>query len=101
VLRDELVERELRAPGAWVRDTFGEHPDGRWEREQWEAGVRRVAAYRSQYEISDPSDAIGPRPEQREQRHDWRQAREAIDHGERRLGRDVGVDRGMDLDIGF
>jgi hypothetical protein len=99
-VRDELVERELRAPGAWVRATFGERPDERWEREQWETGVGRVAAYRAKYEISDLSDASGPRPEQREQHHDWKQAREAIDRGERRLGRDVGLERGMGLDIG-
>ena len=29
-VRDELAERELHAPGAWVRDTFGERPDGPW-----------------------------------------------------------------------
>ena len=27
-VRDELAERELHAPGAWVRDTFGERPMG-------------------------------------------------------------------------
>ena len=28
-VRDELIERELHGiPAAWVRDTFGERPDG-------------------------------------------------------------------------
>ena len=67
-IRDELVERELRAPGAWVRDTFGERPEGPWAGEAWESGVRRVARYRAEYGITDPWDAIGPRPQRGEQR---------------------------------
>jgi conjugative relaxase-like TrwC/TraI family protein len=98
---DELAERELHAPGAWVRDTFGERPDGPWEREEWETGVRHVARYRAEYDVTDPSDALGPPPEQHDQRHHWEQARDAIEDGERRLGRDVTTGRGIDLGIGF
>ena len=100
-VRDELAERELHSPGAWVRDTFGERPDEPWAREEWEVNVRQVAHYRAQYEITDPSDALGPRPEQAEQQHDWDQASEAIQQGERRLGRDVEAERDVDLGIGF
>jgi hypothetical protein len=84
-----------------VRDPFGERPDGPWAREQWEDAVRRVARYRAQYEITDPSDALGPRPETQEQRHDWKSAREAIGHAERQLGRDVGVECDSGFGIGF
>jgi hypothetical protein len=100
-VRDELAERELRAPGGWVRDTFGERPDALRAREVWEQGVRQAARYRAQREITDPSDAIGPRPEQREQQREWTRAHRAIERTARQLGRDVGVDRGADLGIGF
>jgi conjugative relaxase-like TrwC/TraI family protein len=98
---DELAERELRAPGPWVRDTFGERPDGTWAREQWEEDVREVARYRAQNEITDPSEALGPRPEADEQQHDWERAHEAIEQGELRLGRGVAAERGIDLGIDY
>jgi hypothetical protein len=69
--------------------------------ESWEDGIRRVARYRVQYDIADPSDALGPAPEQGEQQHDWKQARDAIAQGERRLGRDVATERDVDLGIGL
>ena len=100
-VRDELVERELHAPGAWVRDTFGERPDEQRAGEAWESGVRRVVLYRTEYEITDSSDAIGPRPERGEQRQDWERARKAIERTQRRLGRDVGVEHDSGFGIGF
>ncbi|MGH2864208.1 MAG: MobF family relaxase [Solirubrobacteraceae bacterium] len=81
-VRNELAERELHAPGAWVQRTFGERPDGPRQRAIWEAGVRRLARYRLQYDISDCTDALGPRPEQREQQRDWQRARETIERTE-------------------
>jgi conjugative relaxase-like TrwC/TraI family protein len=100
---DELSERELHAPAAWVKEHFGEAPDEPSAREEWESGVRKVTHHRAQYEITDPSDALGPLPEHGEQQHDWERAREAIERGERRLGRDVGAEHGrdLDLDLGF
>jgi hypothetical protein len=100
-IRDELVAHELHAPEAWVRDTFGERPDGLRAGEVWESSVRRVALYRAEYGITDSSDAIGPRPERAEQRRDWERARKAIERTERRLGRGVGVEYDTDLGIGF
>ncbi|MGA2163183.1 MAG: hypothetical protein ABSH36_01795, partial [Solirubrobacteraceae bacterium] len=38
-LRNELAERELQAPGAWVRATFGERTDRPAQREAWENGT--------------------------------------------------------------
>ena len=101
-LRNELAERELQTPGAWVKATFGERPDRPAQREAWENGVRHAARYRAQYDITDPADALGPRPEQRGgQQRDWERASEAIDRAERRLGREVTSDRGIDLGIGL
>ena len=51
--------------------------------------------------ITDPGDALGPQPEQREQQRDWERARKAIARDERRLGRDVEVELDVDLGIGF
>jgi hypothetical protein len=99
--RNELAERELRAPGAWVRDTFGERPDGSRPREIWEKGVRQAARYRLDHDITDPGSALGPRPEQREAQRDWERARRAIARDARRPGRDVGTELEVDLGIGF
>jgi hypothetical protein len=102
VLRNEFAERELRAPGAWVKATFGERPDRPGQCEAWENGVRHAARYRVQYEITDSADALGPRPEPRGgHQRDWERAREAIDRAERRLGREVSPTRDIDLGIGL
>ncbi len=100
-LRNELAERELRNPAAWVKTTFGELPDRPAQREAWENGVRHAARYRAQYDITDPTDALGPRPEQRGgQQRDWERAHEAIERAERRLGRETSTARDIDLGIG-
>ncbi len=71
-LRNELAERELRNPAAWVKTTFGERPDQPAQRNAWENGVRHAARYRAQYDITDSAEALGPRPEQRgAQQRDW------------------------------
>jgi conjugative relaxase-like TrwC/TraI family protein len=98
---DELAERELGAPGPWVRDSLGECPDDGWAREQWQNDVRKVARYRAEHEITDPRDPLGPRPEQHEPRHDWERAREAIRHAERRLGREAEVEHEIDFGMGL
>jgi len=100
-LGDELAERELHTPGAWVRDTFGERPDGSRARDAWENGVRQVARYRMRYEVSDSGDALGPRPKPREQQRDWERAHKVITRDQRRLGRDVASELNVDLGIGF
>lgn len=100
-VRDELVDRELHTSGAWVRDTFGERPDGLRAGEVWEHGVRLAARYRVEHDITDPGDALGPQPDQREQQRDWEHARKAIARDQRQLGRDVEVELDVDLGIGL
>ncbi len=101
-LRNELAEHELQTPGPWVKATFGERPDRPAKREAWENGVRHAARHRAQYNITDPADALGPRPEQRGvQQRDWERAREAVERAERRLGREVSSQRGIDFGIGL
>ena len=85
-----------------MKTTFGEQPDRPAQRDVWENGVRHAARYRAQYDITDPTHLLGPRPEQRGgQQRDWERAREAIDRAEQRLGREVTTDRGIDLGIGL
>ncbi len=85
-----------------MKATFGDRPDRPAQRDAWENGVRHAARYRAQYEIADPADTLGPRPEQRGgQQRDWERAREAIDRAERCLRREVTPDRGIDLGIGL
>ncbi len=85
-----------------MKATFGERPDRPAQREAWENGVRHAVRYRTQYDITDPTDALGPRPEQRGgQQRDWERAREAIERAERRLGREVSPARDIDLGIGL
>lgn len=98
-VRNDLAERELHNPNAWVRDTFGERPDEPRLREAWENGVRQAARYRVQYDITDSSYPLGPRPESREQQRDWERAHETVARSERHLGR--GTSSGRDLDFGI
>jgi excisionase family DNA binding protein len=88
-VRDELIERELHASGAWVRDTFGERPDGLRAGEVWEHGVRLAARYRVEHDITGPGDALGPQPEQHDEQREWERARKAIARDQRQLGRDA------------
>ncbi|MGA2321930.1 MAG: hypothetical protein ABSG95_14545 [Solirubrobacteraceae bacterium] len=99
--RDELVEREVQARGAWVRDTFGERPDVPRAGQVWEHGVRLAARYRVEHDVTDSNEALGLRPEQREEQRGWERARKAIARDQRKLGRDVGVELDVDLGIGF
>jgi len=92
-VRDELVEREVQTRGAWVRDTFGERPDGPRAGQVWDHGVRLAARYRVEHDVTDPGEAMGQRPEQREERRGWERARKAIARDQRQLGRDVEVER--------
>ncbi|MFI5004535.1 MAG: AAA family ATPase [Solirubrobacterales bacterium] len=101
-LRNELAERELHTPAAWVKATFGERPDRPGQREAWERGVRHAARYRAQYDIIDPADALGPRPEQRGgQQREWERAHGALERTERRPGREVSTAHDIDLGIGL
>jgi hypothetical protein len=89
----------VHAPDAWVQKAFGGQPDEPQLQEAWEQGVRQAARYRIQYDITDPDDPLGPKPEQRDQHLDWRRAHEAVDRTDRRLGREAKDERGVDLGI--
>ncbi len=69
--------------------------------EVWEHGVRLTARYRVEHDISGAGDALGPKPEQREEQREWERTHKAIARDQRRLGRDVSVEVDVGLDIGF
>ncbi len=95
-LRDELIERELAAPGPWAPRTLGERPSGT-RGEIWDAAVRRLARYRVEHGITNTHDPLGPEPKTPAQRAAWSRARETMDLSRERLGHDR--DRGHDLGI--
>ena len=99
-VREELVERELQARAAWVSVTFGERPDGPRAAQVWEHGVRLTARYRVEHDITDPGDALGPQPEQREQQRSWERARKALNRGARRLDRHRDADHDLEIGVG-
>jgi hypothetical protein len=99
-IRDELVEREAHAPSAWATRTFGERPDEPRLRNEWEQGVRHIARYRLQYEITDHNDPLGTQPEPPEQQREWQRAREALHRSARRLGHDTGDEHDLAIEIG-
>jgi hypothetical protein len=99
-IRDELVEREVHSPGAWAGRAFGERPDEPRPRKEWEQGVRHVARYRLQYDVTDLDHPLGVEPQPREQQRDWQRARDALNRSARRLGRDVNVHHDLGVKIG-
>jgi conjugative relaxase-like TrwC/TraI family protein len=99
-IRDELAEREVHAPGAWAARAFGQLPDEPQARKEWERRVRQVVRYRLQYNFTDPNDPLGMRPEPPAQQRDWQRAREALQHSERRLDRDVDDAHNLAIEIG-
>jgi conjugative relaxase-like TrwC/TraI family protein len=101
-LREQLAERELQSPSEWITHTLGERPDTPRQRETWEKAIRQATIYRAQYNITDPTNPLGPEPnrrEQRQQHRDYRRTQNAIERAERRLHRIPS--RGIDLGVGL
>jgi hypothetical protein len=98
-IRDELAEHEVHAPGAWAARTFGERPDEPRLRKEWDQGVRQVARYRLEYDLTDPDVPLGSEPQAREQQRDWQRAREALGRSARRLGRNADDNRDLAIEI--
>jgi hypothetical protein len=97
-IRDELAEREIHAPDAWVKRALGDRPDEPRRLKDWQYGVRHVARYRLQYRITDPEEPLGQQPETPEQRRHWRQTRNALNHSAERLSRETCNDLDLSID---
>ena len=99
-VRDSSPSARCMPPAPGPREPLGERPADPRLRNEWEQAVRQAARYRVQYDISDPDDPLGAEPQPREQQRDWQRAREALDRGARRLGRDVDTDHDLAIEIG-
>jgi conjugative relaxase-like TrwC/TraI family protein len=99
-LLNDLTDRELQAPGAWARTLLGERPAGS-RSDDWHTAVCRVARYRIEYAITDPTDPLGPEPHDHHQADQWQRAHETVERAERRLGREPTRehDHGHDIDF--
>jgi hypothetical protein len=98
-VRNELTEREVQDPRAWVRKTLGEQPTEPRLRKEWEQTVRRAAHYRLRYDVRDPEKPLGAEPQAREQRRDWQRAYEALARSAQRFGRDTPGDQDLSIEI--
>jgi DNA primase catalytic core len=59
---DRLVDQALLEPELWMENITPPPPPGA-EREAWAAALRQVLAYRDRYQITDPTDPLGPEAE--------------------------------------
>ncbi len=92
-LLDVLVEEEIAARPAWVRDVLGERPERPSGAERWDQAARTLARYRIEYEIPvGPGDPLGAPPSGGEQRRDYDRAQQAREE----LGREA---PGQHLDL--
>jgi hypothetical protein len=92
-LLDVLVEGDIAARPAWVRDALGERPERPSRAERWDRAARTLARYRVEYEIPvAPGDPLGAQPTGGEQRRDYDRAQQARED----LGREV---PGQQLDL--
>jgi conjugative relaxase-like TrwC/TraI family protein len=98
-LLSDLTDRELQAPGEWAKTLLGERPTGS-RSEDWDSAVRRITRYRVEYEVTDPTDPLGPEPSDHHQAGQWHSAHETVERVERRLGRERGHDHDHGLDLG-
>ncbi len=98
-IRDQLAEDEVRAPDVWAVRAFGDRPDEPRLRKEWEQGIRNVARYRLDYDVTDPHDLLGAKPRPRDQQRDWHRARQARERAARHLGRAVDDHHELAIDI--
>jgi hypothetical protein len=99
-LLNDLADRELQTPVEWAKALLGERPAGSLS-DDWDTAARRVARYRIERDITDPTDPLGPEPHDRHQADQWQRAHETVERAERRLGRELTRehDHGHDLDF--
>jgi hypothetical protein len=99
-LLNDLTDRELQAPAEWAKTLLGERPAGS-RSEDWDTAVRRVARYRIEHDITDPTDPLGPEPHDHRQAGQWQRAHETVERAERRLGREPTREHDHSHDIDF
>ena len=94
-VRDDLAERDVARPPPWARAMFGERPAHPRQAEQYDRGVREVARYRIEHDTPDDTPELGPEPTDGRQRGVRRQATNVARQVQRRLGREVALERDL------
>ena len=97
-IRDELAERDVASPPAWTRALLGDRPDQYRRAEHWDRAVREVSRYRIEHHVDADTPGLGPEPRGGAARGHWRQADRVVEQTQRRLGREVTNDRGLERD---
>lgn len=76
-------------------ELLGERPDQYRRAEYWDRAVREIARYRIEQHVDPDIPGLGPEPAGGPA-HGWRQADRVLEQSQRRLGRDIDRDRGLD-----
>jgi len=97
-VRDELAERDVVQPPTWARELFGGRPADPRAAEQWDRGVRALAQYRVEHDVSASVAGVGPEPGAPHARNSWRQTNQTVRQVQRRLGRSVEPERDVGLE---
>lgn len=95
-VRDELAERDVAARPPWTRELLGDRPEHYKRADYWDRAVREVARYRIEQHADPDTPGLGPEPAGGPARGQWRQAQRVVEQTQRRLGRNVERDRGLD-----
>ncbi len=92
---DRSTERAalLADPPAWAVELSDRRRSPAPERDMWSRHAARISAYRDIYQITDPSDPLGPRPEEPVQLRAWELARLSLHEHQRSLELDQGMSR--------
>lgn len=92
---ERLTERAalLADPPAWAVEALGSPPVTGAERDMWSRHAARIAAYRDIYQITDPADPLGPRPEDPVRLRAWDLAHLSLHEHQRSLELDQGLCR--------
>jgi conjugative relaxase-like TrwC/TraI family protein len=94
--RDAIAEQQLADPPRWARDMLGDRPTVPRQAERYDHALRTVARYRIEYDVPESHPDIGPEPTNTQQHARYRQARDAADQAQRRLGLDTTLQRDQD-----
>jgi len=86
VRRERHVDRTLADPPDELRAALGDRPPDGGRRTDWDRGVRAIAGYRFDHDVSGDGP-LGDRPGDQAARAAWNAARGELDRAQRALGR--------------
>jgi conjugative relaxase-like TrwC/TraI family protein len=84
--RREHLRIVLERPAPHLTQALGALPDQPRARRTWQQAVTRIEAYRFDHAITDPRDALGSPPIDRQRRAHWQRAHHDLQRAQRDLG---------------